>query len=133
MRNRLFLALAFILTAGLSAGAGAFVALSWDAWHDTPRPPLEMQAPRSGQWPAVRKAHLQREPGCAICNSREGVEVHHCEPFHLRPELELLESNLISLCRKHHFTFGHLERWDSYNRDVRRDAAVWRKKLEERP
>jgi hypothetical protein len=28
-------------------------------------------------------------------------------PFHVRPDLELDEWNLITLCREHHFRIGH--------------------------
>jgi hypothetical protein len=71
-------------------------------------------------------------PTCAACGTR-GVEVHHVEPFHVRPDLELDPANLISLCRADHFCFGHFHRWASWNPDVRADVARYRHELDRRP
>ncbi len=90
-------------------------------------------AARSSQWPAVERAHLAEHPECAVCGSKEQLNVHHVVPFHVRPDLELERSNLITLCRNHHFWWGHLGSWRSWNPDVREDAAIWRKKIEGRP
>ena len=89
--------------------------------------------PRSPKWPTVRRHHLEIEPACAVCGCRKDVEVHHCLPFHLHPEKELDESNLISLCREHHLLFGHLGNFRSWNATVREDAATWARKIKERP
>lgn len=89
--------------------------------------------PRSGHWPKVRADHLAKHPACEVCGNRENVDVHHCQPYHLRPDLECDPDNLITLCRDHHLLFGHLGSWTSWNKDVREDAAIWRKKIEERP
>lgn len=89
--------------------------------------------PRSGHWPKVRADHLAAHPTCTICGATADVEVHHCRPFHEHPELELDPDNLITLCRRHHFTFGHLERWSSHNESVRDDAANWAAKIGSRP
>ena len=89
--------------------------------------------PRSPHWPSVRAAFLKSNPCCAVCGSEEDVEAHHCRPFHLDAALELDPSNLIALCRRDHFLFGHLGNWSSFNRTVREDAAVWREKIKNRP
>jgi hypothetical protein len=47
--------------------------------------------------------------------------------------LELDRANLITLCRDHHFWFGHLGSWSSWNANVREDAAIWRAKIANRP
>lgn len=82
---------------------------------------------RSSRWPAVRKAHLAANPACAACGVREALEVHHCLPFHLHPELELDPANLLTLCesKSHncHLLFGHCLGWSRYNPTVRGDAA----------
>ena len=88
---------------------------------------------RSGKWPAVRAAHLKREPCCQLCGTTDNVEVHHIQPVHLFPELELGESNMLSLCRPHHFLFGHYLLWSSYNPQCREDCADWRLKIRHRP
>ena len=62
---------------------------------------------RSSEWQAVRNDFVKRHPFCAACGSIKALNVHHVEPFHLRPELELDEWNLITLCRRHHFEIGH--------------------------
>lgn len=94
---------------------------------------LALMQGRSGRWPDVRAAHLKREPACAVCGARKGVEVHHVEPFHLWPARELDPTNLITLCKVHHLWVGHLGNWESWNADVRADAAAWREKIKNRP
>jgi hypothetical protein len=52
-------------------------------------------------------------------------------PFHIcralgRPELELDQRNLITLCEgaiSHHILIGHLDDWQSYNPDVTTDVT----------
>lgn len=82
---------------------------------------------RSPEWPKVRRAYLKANPTCAACGSRLFREVHHVEPFHLHPELELDPANLITLCempfRNHHLKVGHLGNWKNWNPNVRADAA----------
>lgn len=89
--------------------------------------------PRSSRWPKVRAEHLRRHPLCDVCSGRDDIQVHHVEPFHKRPDLELEPSNLVTLCRRHHFLVGHLEEWRSWNSWVREDAATWAKRLKARP
>jgi hypothetical protein len=94
---------------------------------------------RSDKWPSVRKAHLEKFPSCAVCGGKEKLEVHHIEVFHLNPAKELDPSNLITLCEAKkdglfcHLAVGHLGNFKSFNIDVRRDSAVWNKKIKERP
>src|ERR1700677_3043433 len=65
------------------------------------------QSPRSPEWSKVEKAHLAKNPHCACCatgtNLSAGLQVHHKFPFHYcialgRPDLELDDRNLITLC-----------------------------------
>jgi hypothetical protein len=69
--------------------------------------------PRSSQWNSVRKAHLAKNPVCAICGTTKSLQVHHIKPFHKYPELELDPNNLITLCTSRypgyscHFEVGH--------------------------
>lgn len=87
-------------------------------------------AKRSKGWRKVRNDHIFRHPACAICGKIRGVEAHHCVPFFLAPDLENKPGNLITLCRKHHFTFGHLEDWQRVNPAVKSDAAEWAVKIQ---
>jgi hypothetical protein len=58
------------------------------------------------------------------------LQVHHVKPFHLLPELELDESNLISLCmgpNECHLFIGHGDSFRCYNPNVREDAEKFMK------
>jgi 5-methylcytosine-specific restriction enzyme A len=89
---------------------------------------------RASGWAKLEKEVLAEHPeGCVVCNSRVGLNVHHIQPFHLFPALELVKSNLIVLCRIHHFWWGHLGSWKSYNIHVVDDAQIWNGKIKSRP
>lgn len=92
---------------------------------------------RSSKWGPVRRAHLEEHATCAACGSLELPECHHVQPFHLHPALELDPKNLITLCERKshncHLVFGHLGNFQSWNPDVREDAARMLKKIENRP
>ena len=93
-------------------------------------------AKRSGQWPRVRKEHLAKNPLCAVCGKKGKLlpnEAHHIQVFNKHPELELSPENIITLCRKDHLIFGHLNNFSSWNEKVREDAEYFRKKIEKRP
>lgn len=95
---------------------------------------------RSDKWPAAREKHLQNEPHCVACKpgakSRFPLQVHHIFPFHYcvllgRPDLELDQRNLITLCENernepgdnHHLLIGHLDDFKSSNLRVEHDAT----------
>lgn len=100
---------------------------------------IPLGAKRSGKWPTIRKAHLKKNPTCAVCNGNKKLEVHHIRPFHTHPELELQPSNLITLCENMkdgancHLLIGHLGSFKSVNLDVIKDAKTWNKKIANRP
>src|ERR1700690_3213546 len=94
---------------------------------------------RSPHWREVAKLHLACHPRCACCkpNARQkaNLQVHHIFPFHYcvalgRPDLELDDRNLITLCgdggecpgENHHLWIGHLDNFQSSNLLVVRDA-----------
>jgi 5-methylcytosine-specific restriction enzyme A len=87
---------------------------------------------RSSQWPSVRTAFLKKHPKCAVCGTTAHVEVHHIVPVHVSPSVELSPNNLISLCERDHFLFGHLCDWKTWNEDVVRDAYCWSEKIRTR-
>lgn len=92
---------------------------------------------RSPLWSDVRKQHIKSNPLCAVCDRESTIlnpnEVHHIHPFHLDPILELTYTNLITLCRPHHYLFGHFNDWESFNPNVEQDTRVWRLKIKNRP
>ena len=92
---------------------------------------------RSPEWSKVRAKHLETQPLCQVCERKskflKANQVHHLQPFFLKPELELSPKNLITLCPEHHLTFGHLMLWSSYSKTCKKDCAEFRKKIKSRP
>lgn len=89
-------------------------------------------APRSSDWDRVRSEHIRRHPECAVCKKVGKIisnDVHHILPFWRYPEFELLADNLVTLCRKHHFEWGHFFDWKSYNEEIKR----WIRSVENKP
>jgi hypothetical protein len=98
------------------------------------------EPPRSDKWPAVEHAHLKLQPLCQCCKNPDPshkVQVHHMFPFHYcvalgRPDLELDQRNLITLCESekdapcdnHHLLVGHLDDFQSSNMTVEDDAKI---------
>lgn len=72
----------------------------------------------------AKRAHRNALPLCVVCNrppkfwGRKSNDVHHIRPVHLYPELACDPSNLITLCRVHHFTLGHFGNWKSWNSEI---------------
>lgn len=83
--------------------------------------------PRHPKWPAVRLEHLNKHRACEVCDTTENCQVHHIKPFHIFPELELISSNLITLCEKHHFEWGHLGNWRNWNPYIWHDIRKYKK------
>ena len=84
---------------------------------------------RSPQWDRLRDDYIEKYPTCAACGGMESLQVHHRKPFHLHPELELNEGNLISLCMGEHnchLNIGHGDSFKCYNPDVTTDSAHFR-------
>jgi len=84
---------------------------------------------RSGEWRAVRMAHIRDSPECIACGKREQLYVHHIIPYHVNPKLELERSNLATFCFDHHLGIGHNGNWKHYNLRCVDDAARVRKNL----
>jgi len=93
-------------------------------------PPVGHTA-RTACWTKARAAHLAKHPRCEVCGTANDIEVHHVVPFAERPDLECDAANLITLCRRDHFAFGHLYSWLRSNSHVVEDAARMRKRVEE--
>lgn len=93
--------------------------------------------PRSGEWQSVRKFFLQKNPTCAVCGSKGNLlnmlNVHHIKSYSTHPELECLHTNLLTVCRIHHLWVCHLGNWKSINENVKEDAEIWLRKIQNRP
>ena len=85
--------------------------------------------PRSTRWSKCRRDILAAYPFCAVCGNAQNIVPHHIKPYHLHPELELDEKNLIVLCEgpvvNCHYLFGHLRNWKSWNPEVVAQAIAW--------
>lgn len=92
---------------------------------------------RSPHWPEVQKAYHLAHPNCIVCGTKgtllNPINIHHLVPFHKDPTKELDPTNLRTLCRAHHFLFGHLMKWASWNVDLDVDARIWSDKIRTRP
>ena len=89
-------------------------------------------ATRSSVWEKVRRGHLKDQPECQVCGKVGKIisnEVHHIKPFWKYPESELDPHNLITLCRTHHFEWGHFFDWSSWNEDI----ALWVEFIKNKP
>ena len=56
------------------------------------------------------------------------MEVHHCVPFAINRQLELVPSNLLTLCeaigRQCHLKKGHNKNWRNFNPNVKAECTV---------
>jgi len=90
---------------------------------------------RSSQWSRVRKENIKDY--CEMCERKGGLlrslELHHVQPFHLKPELELDPTNFITACRHCHLYFAHLGSFKSFNIDIKKDAVSWQLRRKNRP
>lgn len=83
-------------------------------------PPLPDVRTRSPKWPAFLKAFLGKNPQCRGCG-RKAVTGHHDVPFHVRPELELDEANILPVCLPCHFVLCHSGDWRLWVKTARED------------
>lgn len=123
---------------GLVVGAVLLVAslafLSAPSEHQLALQQSVHEKPRSPEWPKVEKAHREHEPACQVCGwTGKGLNVHHIVSFRIRPDLELDDANLITLCGsegrcKAHYWLGHCGEWKGWNPDVRKDAELMRQR-----
>lgn len=109
--------------------AGLVSLVAWAPMATEPLQAVPFES-RSGQWPAVRRTHLRAFPSCAVCGSKTEPQVHHVVPFGEDPAKELDPTNLITLCRTHHFCVGHAQNWRCANPHVREDAAQMKKAID---
>jgi len=91
----------------------SLIALFWVLGCSTP-----VSESRSPGWPAVRAQQLARTPYCELCGTTKKLQAHHIIPFDVDPSLELVLTNLCTLCRTGgsgcHYYAGHGGRSWSY-------------------
>ena len=88
---------------------------------------------RSVHWSKIQKEHIKQQPCCQACGTVKNLQVHHIIPFNVDPLKELDKNNLITLCKKCHFVFGHLMDYTSWNIDVIEDSKVYLNKVKNKP
>lgn len=90
-------------------------------------PGIAKKTKRSNTWSYVRNRQIKKFPTCAACGGKKNLQVHHIKPFHLFPELELAEDNLLTLCESNgrdcHLRIGHGYDFRAYVETVVEDAA----------
>jgi hypothetical protein len=89
-------------------------------------------AKRSSKWSSLEKKFLQKHSKCEICSSTNHLQVHHIKPFHLYPELELDENNLITLCmgeKECHLLIAHGDSFRCYNPNLREHVEILQKDI----
>jgi len=92
-------------------------------------------AKRSKDWRGVRKQYLKDHPKCALCESTTKLQIHHIIPFHIAPDKELDQNNLITLCENKkygvncHLLVGHLGNYQRINASVLLDVMTWNAKI----
>ena len=74
-------------------------------------------------WKSYKRRYIQRHHPivCALCGKNRFIDFHHIIPTSVEPKLQFEESNIIPLCRIHHFIFGHRSNWSDFNPYVRED------------
>jgi hypothetical protein len=73
-----------------------------------------LSIPTQWQVTKAKRAYKKIHHECAICEYKKKLEVHHVIPVHVDVTLACTESNLITLCRDCHFTFGHFHNFRKY-------------------
>lgn len=80
---------------------------------------------RSSKWASVEKKFIKNHPQCEVCGTTKHLQVHHIKPFHLYPELELEESNLIVVCmdsKECHLRIAHGGNFREYCPEIKKYA-----------
>ena len=75
-------------------------------------------------WHRFRKEFLKKTGKvCVCCGTERQIQVHHKVPRHIGPDLAVDFTNLIALCKRCHFTIGHLGSYFTYNAAV--ELCCW--------
>lgn len=79
-------------------------------------------------WNNFKRGYIYRHHPlrCAACDTHISVELHHIVPISEPDSPRNVDSNIIALCRHHHFVIGHNSNWSISNPNVVRDVALIR-------
>lgn len=108
--------------------------------QETAKQIFESSHPRSPKWPAFEKRIIEAHPFCSFCGQIESkvkLVGHHIQPYHLHPDLELEESNILVVgetCTtgNHHLLLCHYGNWSKWNPDARHLAELFLKNIQEK-
>jgi len=81
----------------------------------------ESDIPTKYEITKAKNIYRDASPLCEVCKAKSNITngnqnpVHHRIPVHVAPELAATQSNLVTLCRRHHFWIGHCGNYRSYN------------------
>ena len=95
---------------------------------------------RSPKWQAFCNHVIDKHPVCIVCGNKNRKKLvgHHRIPYHLRPDLELVESNVAVICEDGpgnlncHLVIGHRGSFQDYNENLDADAVYVGKIVEPR-
>jgi len=87
---------------------------------------------RSSMWHIVRNDFIEKNNKCICCGSKKKLQVHHIIPFCVKPELELDENNLATMCSRCHLLIGHAGWWMTHNKDFNETVDTIRKMIRDR-
>lgn len=91
------------------------------------------QVTRSSGWDKVRAERIKIDGKCCrACTKKRNLQVHHIQPVHLVPSLELDIYNTVTLCGRCHLLIGHLDCWRSFNAAVLADVSTIIDRIKER-
>ena len=72
----------------------------------------------------AKNVYRETHPKCEVCGAKSNITngnqnpVHHRIPVHVSPELSATQTNLVTLCRRHHFWVGHCGNYRAYNENL---------------
>jgi len=89
--------------------------------------------PSEYQITKAKTIYRESRPACEVCGAKTNITngnrnpVHHRKPVHICPELAATQSNLVTLCRRHHFWIGHCGNYKAYNANLDKTIEAVRK------
>jgi hypothetical protein len=91
------------------------------------------ETPSEYQVTKAKNVYREANPTCEVCGAKSNITngnrnpVHHRMPVHVAPELAATQSNLVTLCRRHHFWVGHCGNYRAYNANLNKTIEAVRK------
>ena len=88
-----------------------------------------IKSPRTA-WATIKamRAYRKRMIWCEVCLN-DAIDVHHCLPIHVRPDLAADPENFISVCKDCHLHIMHLGNYKWYLNNARSVADMIKRNL----